>query len=175
MDSEATANPVMTGHAVQFMRDQAGYVGLQLFPSFPSAEQSSAYYIWKRENALDVPTNIRHAPGARFARSVPKIADDQFACRDYGHEQPVPDEIRRKYINYIDADVSAVRRNTDVIKINHELRAHTLATSAAVPNTGVAHKWDDPDSDPKGDVSAAIEVVRKNSGRRPNLMVISEA
>lgn len=175
MQSSATANPVMSGHAVQFMRDQAGYVGLRLFPAFPSAEVSSDYYVWKRENALDVPTNIRHAPGATFARSVPKIADDSFACRDYGTEQPVPDEIRRKYVNYIDADISAVRRNTDIIKINHELRAHTLATSAAVPNAGVAVKWDNPNSDPKGDVNTAKEAIRKNCGRRPTLMVINEA
>lgn len=175
MISNATANPVLTGHAVQFMRATAGYVGLTLFPAFPSAEQSANYYIWTRENALNVPRNIRHAPGAPFPRSVPKISDDLYACQDYGLEQPVPDEIRRKYANYIDADISAVRRNTDILKINHELRAHTLATGAGVPNSGVAKKWDDPDSDPKGDVDAAKEAIRKNTGQRPTVMVISEA
>src|ERR1043166_381892 len=125
MISSATANPVMTGHAVQFLRDMTGYVGLRLLPAFPSAEQSSDYYVWKRENALDVPLNIRHSPGGKFARSITVISDDLYACTDFGHEQPVPDEIRRKYLNYIDADVSAVRRNTDIIKVNHELRAHT--------------------------------------------------
>src|SRR6266511_515930 len=175
MISSATANPIMTGHAVQFMRDQSGYAGLRLFPPFPSAEQSSDYYVWKRENALDVPTNIRHAPGSSFARSLPMISDDNYACRDYAHESPVPDEIRRKYTNQIDADISAIRRNADIIKINHELRAHTLATSASVPNAGVALKWDNPASSPKDDVDAAKEAIRKNSGRRPTLMVINEA
>lgn len=175
MQSTATANPVLSGHAEQFMRDQAGYVGLRLFPAFPTAEQSAQYYIWKRENALNVPTNIRHSPGAPFARSLPMISDDNYACRDYGTEQPVPDEVRRKYLNYLDADLSATRRNTDIIKINHELRAHTLATSAAVPNAGVAKKWDDPDSSPKDDVDIAKEAIRKNCGHRPNLMVISES
>src|ERR1051326_5366552 len=175
MISNATVNPVLTGHAVQFMRALGGYVGLLLLPAFPSAEQSASYYVWKRENALRVPRNLRHAPGSAFPRSVPEISDDLYACRDYAHEQPVPDEIRRKYANYIDADISAVRRNTDIIKLNHELRVHDLVTGAGVPNSGVAKKWDDPDSDPKGDVDTAKEAIRKNCGLRPTVRVISEA
>lgn len=174
MKSTATANPVMTGHAQQFMRDPAGFVGMALLPPFFSAEQSSTYYVWNRENGLLIPGNIRHAPGAPFSRSIPSIADDNYACRDFGHETPVPDEIRSKYRNQIDADVSSVRRNVDIMKVNHEKRVKTLVTSSAVPNAAISVKWNDNASNPKGDVDVAKEEIRKNCGQRANLMVISE-
>jgi len=174
MQSQATVNPVMTGHAVRFMRDPMGFVGMKLMPLFPSAEQSSQYYVWERANSLSIPRNIRHSPGAPFARSLPKISDDGFACRDWGHETPVPDEIRRKYANRIDADISAVRRNVEIIKVNHELRVLAVVNGATVPNATPSVKWNEADSDPKADVNAAKESIRQNTGLRANLMVISE-
>jgi hypothetical protein len=133
MKSTATANPVMTGHAVEFMRNPMGFVALLLFPAFSSAEQSAQYYKWLKGNSLNIPQNIQHAPGTPFSRSMPSISDDTYVCKDYGHETPVPDEIRKKYKNRINADIAAVRRNIEIIKVNHELRVKTLATSGAVP------------------------------------------
>jgi len=174
MISSATFNPIMTGHATEFMRALAGFVALRLFPAFPSGTQSGEYYVWERENALNVPTNIRHAAGTAFVRSRPRIAGDQFACKDYGHEAPVPDPIRAKYRNYIDADISAVRRNTDIIKINHEIRVRDICLSGSVPNATPSTNWNDPASDPKADVQAGIDAIRRACGTRPNLMVISD-
>lgn len=163
----------MTGHAVRFMRDPMGFVGFRLFPTFNSADQSSDYYVWDRENNLSIPRNIRHAPGSHFSRSTPKISDDAFACRDYGHETPVPDEIRRKYRTTIDADISAVRRNVEIMKVNHELRVLAKVQDNSVPDASPDAKWNESDSDPKADIDAAKENIRKNTGLRPNLMIIS--
>ena len=175
MKSTATLNPVMSGHAAEFMRDPMGFVGLALFPAFASAVQSSDYYVWDRENSLNIPRNLRRAPGAPFARSGMQLSDDLYACQNYGHETPVPDEHRAKYRNAINADLAAVRKNVEVIKVNHELRVKTKATSNAVPNSGVTLTWLDDDSDPKADVDIAREAIRMGIGMRPNLMVIPEA
>lgn len=175
MKSTATANPVMTGHAVQFMRSPAGFVGLALFPAFSSGIQSSDYYVWDRANALNIPQNIRHAPGAGFARTKMQVSDDAYNCKDYGIESPVPDETRKKYANAFNADLAAVKRNVDIIRVNHEIRVKTLATGGSVPTAAVAQTWNNDASKPKQDVDAVKEIIRKNCGLRPNVMQITEA
>lgn len=173
MKSTATLNPVLSGHAEKFMRDPAGFVGTRVFPPFSSAQQSADYYVFDAENILGIPQNIRHAPGTGFKRILPKASDDNFACRDYGIEVPVPDTQRAKYRNAIDLDLAATRRNTDIIKINHEIRVKTLVTGGTVPNAAVAVKWNLADSSPKVDVDSAKEAIRTAIGVRPNLLVLS--
>ena len=139
-----------------------------------SGIQSGDYYVFDIANYLEVPGNMRHAPGTGFKRFTPRISDDNFACKDYGLEQPVPDEVRAKYSSALSADVSAVRQITDFIKLGHEIRVHTLVTDPAnVPNAGIGVKWDDPASNPKADVDAAKEAIRMATGSRPNTMVLS--
>jgi hypothetical protein len=172
MISFASLNPILSGHAEQFMRDDTGFAGLQIAPRFDSPLQSSAYYIWTRDNALNIPTNIKHAPGGNFARSLPVLSSDTYSAQDYGHETPVPDEIRSKYRNYIDADISAIRRNTDIIKLNHEQRIYTKIQDASVPYSAVAHQWNLPNSDPKADIDIAKEAIRLGCGARSSTLTL---
>lgn len=174
MKSSATLNPVLSGHAEKFMRAPGGFVGGRIFPAFSSGQQSATYYVFDAENWIGVPTNIRRAPGTDFRRIMPKVSDDSFNCRGYGIEQPVPDEDRAKYASHLAADLAAVRRLTDIIKVNHEVRVHALATNTAVvPNAEISVNWDNAASNPKVDVDAASEDIRKAIGTRPNTMVIS--
>jgi hypothetical protein len=173
MKSTATANPVLSGHAEKFMRDPAGFVGLALFPSFSSGAQSSDYYVFDAANHLEVAQNIRHAPGTGFKRIFSQVSDDTYACKDYGIEHPVPDTQRAKYRNQLDLDMAAVKRLTDTIKINHEIRVRDLVTGGSVPNAAISVKWNDGASSPKDDVDAAKEAIRTAIGVQPNLMVIS--
>lgn len=174
MKSTATVNPVLSGHAQKFMRQPGGFVGGRLFPAFSSGIVSGDYYVFDAENFIGVPQNIRHAPGTPFRRIMPKVSSDSFNCRDYGLEQPVPDKDRQKYANVLSADLAATRRLTDIIKVNHELRVKAAATNkAVVPNAAVAVKWDDPASNPREDVNAGKEAIRKAVGMRPNTMILS--
>jgi hypothetical protein len=173
MKSSATLNPVLTGHAEKFMRAPGGFVGTRIFPPFASAQQSSDYYVFDAENHLGVPQNIRHAPGTGFRRILPKASDDNFACRDYGIEVPVPDPQRKKYANAIDLDLAGTNRATDVIKINHEIRVKTLVTGGTVPNAAILVGWNDAASNPKADADVAKETIRQAIGVLPNVMVIS--
>lgn len=154
------------------MRDPAGFVGLVLFPPFSSALQSASYYVFDAENHLGIPQDIRRAPGTPFKRITAKISDDSFACKGYGLEQPVPDEDRAKYASVMQADLGATRKLTDVIKINHEIRVREKVLAlAATASPGV--KWLSDDSNPKVDVDAVKEAIRKAIGVRPNVMTLS--
>ncbi len=159
---------------MKFLRAPQGFVGTRLFPVFGSGEQSSDYYVFNAENLLLAPRNTRHTPGTAFHRITMTVSDDNFNCKDYGLEQPVPDDVRKKYAKAFDADIAAVRQLTNFIMVGHEQRVKALATDPAkVPNAGVGVKWDLADSNPKEDVNAAREEIRKSIGAQPNTMVIS--
>lgn len=175
MKSSNTLNPILTGHAVQFMRDTAGFIGTRLAPVFSAGLQSAEYYVFKAADLIGAPTNIRHAPGAPFRRFIPSVSDDNYTCKDYGIEQPVPDEDRKKYASAFDADLAATRRLTDIITVNHELRVRNIVTAtASVANAAPAALWSDAASNPKDDVTAGKEVIRKAIGLKANVMAMSQ-
>lgn len=176
MQNSASANPVLTGHYQQFMRDEAGFVAEALAPTFNSGLQSADYYVFNKENQLLIPRKIGRAPGAPHAEVGMKISDANYFCKNYGLKIPVPDEDRKKYASFLDADVAAAKRLADIIKVNRELRVKALVTNTAtVPNASPAIKWNVANSRPKDDVNAAKEAVRKGIGLRVNTMVMSES
>lgn len=175
MTSTATANPVLRGFYNKFMRDEAGFVAELLAPTFNTGEQSAQYYVFDAENLLHIPRKIERAPGAEHVEVNTKLSDDNYNCKNYGLKIPVADEERKKYAIALDADLAAIKRVTDIIKVNRELRVKAKATNAAVvPNASPAIKWNDVGCNPKNDVDAGKEAIRKGIGLRANTMVISE-
>lgn len=173
MKSSATANPILTQLAAKFMQDPAGFVGLQLFPLFLTGEQSASYYVMNEENLLNVPRNIQRGPGGAYSRSMMKVSDDSYNCREFGHEEPVDDRERKKYANAFDADQAAVSRIANIIRYNHETRVRDKVINAPVPTSSPSTKWNADGSDPIHDVDTAKASIRKNCGLEANTMVVN--
>lgn len=177
MKSNVTHNPVLSATFNKFFANPAGFIGLMLAPIFRSAEQATSYFVFDRENFLNIPRLESRAPGTPYSRSFMKLSDDTFNCKNYGHESPVPDEVRKKYAKAFDADQAAVRRNAHIILFNHEVRVKAIYDGAGVPNSSPDVKWDaytDDDSDPIGDVKAAKRVIQVSCGLLPNKLAMSQ-
>lgn len=177
MKSNVTRNPALTATFNKFVAAASGFIGLRLAPIFKAGEQAAFYYVFDRENFLNIPRLHARAPGTPYGRSTMKLSDAVFACKNYGHEVPVADEERAKYAVAFDADQAAIRRNGHIILFNHEVRVKTLFDSNGVPNSGVGAKWDDyanAASDPVGDVKAAKRVIAINCGIEPNTIGLSK-
>lgn len=176
MKSTATFNPVISSLFNGYFVNPDGFVGLKLAPIFRTGEQSATYPVFDRENFVNVPTLRERAPGTPFQRSVPRISDDKYSTKNYGHETPVADETRKKYAKQIDADRAGIRRNAHTILVNHEIRVHALYTGPSVTHrASPASKWDDyQNSDPIGDVKAARRVIDVEGGLVPNTLTISQ-
>lgn len=174
IDTTATLNPILTGIANQFMRDPAGFVGIRLFPAFPSGLQAANYYLFTAAELANVPQLKGRAPGSAYPRVKRTLSNDTYSCKDYGVEAPVPDEDRAKYSNFFDADMSATRQIMDTIRVNHEQRVYSLVTTGGTPSANIAVKWNDGASNPKVDVDAARENIRQNIGLLPNMLVLTQ-
>ncbi|MBI5689257.1 MAG: major capsid protein [Verrucomicrobia bacterium] len=177
MKSSVTHNPALSSTLNKYYVDSAGFVGLTLAPLFRSGEQAAFYYVFDRENFLNIPRLAARAPGTPYVRSSMKLSDATFACKNYGSEIPVADEERKKYAVAFDADQAAIRRNGLIILFNHEVRVKAIYDAAGVPHANAPVKWDDfanAASDPVGDVKAAKRVIQVNSGLMPNVLAMSQ-
>lgn len=176
MKTNATFNRVLTTVFNAYFIDASGYVGTRIAPIFRTGEQSAQYPVFTKETVLNIPKLRKRAPGTPFQRSVAGVSDDRYSCHNYGHETPVADEDRLKYANIFDADKAAARRNAAIILANHEVRVHDGLKASLMPRATPAKKWDayaDADSDPLGDVRAAINSAEDACGLRPNTITLS--
>lgn len=174
MDTTATLNPILTSAAAQFMRDRSGFVAGKLFPGFSAALQSASYYLFTASELATIASLGARAPGTKYPRVKRSVSSDSYAAADYGIEAPVPDEDRKKYGAYFDADMSAIRQIVDTILINREIRVYNKVISASVPTAAVSVPWNDGASSPKVDVDAARENIRKNIGLMANTLVLTQ-
>jgi hypothetical protein len=174
MQTSATLNPILTDFANQFMRDPAGFVADLILPPFPAPLQSGLYYKFAPGDVANVPLLTPRAPGRPYPRLQTKLTNDNYACEDFGLEAPAPDEERKKYGAYFDLDRLKVNRIVDTIRVNREIRAVNLVGGAGIQSAAIAIPWNDPTSNPKGDIDAAKEYIRQQSGLRATTLVISE-
>jgi hypothetical protein len=174
MDTTATLNPILSGIANQFMRDPAGFVGTRLFPPFAAALQAANYYLFTAAELAQAAALGKRAPGSAYARIKRTLSNDNYVCDNFGIEAPVPDEDRKKYAAFFDADMSAVRQIVDTLRVNHEQRVYAKVTDPAVPTAAILVPWNDGASNPRADVDAAREHIRTQIGLLPNMLVITQ-
>jgi hypothetical protein len=171
----AIPNPLLSGMYRQSMLNTEGLIAPFLFPENSVGLESSTYYVWSRENALSVPTLKPRKDGAGFNRVTMKADQDSYICLDYGVETVVSDVSRQRFSTYFAADRQAVERLSTIIKLNREMRAYALATSATVSQTSSpSTKWDAANSTPIKDLKTARRAIRQACGLRPNICVMSE-
>ena len=173
MKSAVVVNPVLSLTVVRFMQDPKGFVGTRLFPLAKTEEQAATYYVFDAENTLLVPTNLRRAPGAPYARTTTRLSSDLYGTEERGIEVPVDDRVRKKYAKAISADRAAVMRGSSTIMINHEMRVRDKAYAAGVSHATVVTKWDQAGSNPITDVNVAKEFVFTQVGMDVNYMQVN--
>lgn len=171
MQTTATLNPILTVVANAFMRDPKGFVADMIAPRFPAPLQAGTYYKFDVDDIANVPDLKPRAPGAPYRRIQTKVTNDTYNCENYGLEAPAPDEERKKYAVYFDLDRVKVARIVDTIRVNREKRVVTLVNT--LPSANIAVPWNDGASNPKGDVDAACEVIRQQSGTPKSMITMT--
>jgi hypothetical protein len=145
-------------------------------PTLDVAKEAGTLGVITRENARTV--DNKHANGAAFGRVHLGSEDKSYATYDYGLEGQLTDVDRERFMTDYDAEVEI----TQVVKINM-LMAKEIRAAAALFNTATwtgaslytdvsAAPWDAAASDVIDHVQSAIEQVRRNTGIRPDTMLI---
>lgn len=152
------------------------FVGERFFPRVPVNKQSDKYWKWGREN-IQLPPSTLRAPGAAAQRILQSISTENYNAEDQSLERFITDEERG---NFDPGNVEqwATKHLTERLLLAKEkLFADSVSDTAKIPQNVTlsgASQWSDISgtSNPIDDVQAGIEVVVKNSGVRPNRLVI---
>lgn len=125
--------------------------------------------------------NSARAPGAATKRVQFGHAGAPYALVDYSLEGKIPREIGQEAgmagIDQYERTIRGVQRLMDIERENEAAVIARNAASYAASNKLVyasdADRWDDPTSDPVGDVRAAREAVRSAIGVYPDTLTVS--
>jgi hypothetical protein len=165
------------GMLVQEYMDQAptmGYIGLDVMPLLPVAEQSSSYPVIPKEAMLKIPDTAR-APRGTYNRGDWEFENGFYATKEHGWEEPIDDSERRLYASLFDAEAIATRRAVKIILASQEKRIADMVFNASnFTAHAVGTNWDTAASaTPIVDVNTGKLSVRSACGMLPNTLIIS--
>lgn len=162
----------------------AELIGSLLFPYVPVAQRGGKIITFGKEDFMLY--NTARAPGAGTKRVQYGHAGAAFALESHSLEGLVPLELMQEAeaVPGINLGSAAVTRTQNIIALRLEYAQAQLATTAG--NYAASNKvtlsgtsqWSDftnAVSDPINDVEVAKEAVRKQVGRRPNVVVLGAA
>lgn len=171
-------DPILTTGARGYTN--AEYIGRVLFPVVSVPKRGFKRIEFGKEAFVKYAT--RRAPGTATKRISFGYEGKPASLDQHALDATVPTE-------YIDeaAEVPGVdlqQEGVDItmkgIRLSEECEQAALATDPAnyaatnKETVGAGHHWDDPASDPKDQIKAAKEGIRRKIGREPNTLVITK-
>lgn len=172
----AVVDPILSTHARGYRNST--FISSILFPrvSIPSRSMRTIRFGKESFRLL----NTRRAPGADRKRVQYGYADDPVSLVQDSLEAVVPTEHQQEAeaIPGINLAAGAVNMVIDVLDLALEVDTANLARDASKYDN--SHKvtltstdrWTDPASDPKEDIDAAKEAIRRSVGRYPNTLAL---
>lgn len=161
----------------------ADFVGNMLFPVVPVDSRGGKIITFGKEDFKLY--NTGRAPGGSTKRVQYGHLGEPYALEQHALEGLVPFEIMQEanQVPGIDLGKVAVLKTQNIIALRNEHAQAALATNPAnyaasnKITLADADKWSDYSgtSDPTGDVTTGVEVVRSKTGKRGNTVVLSPA
>ena len=172
--STTIARPELKALAMEYLEDQADFVGIQALPIFDVQQQSGTYPVIPLEALLNVPST-RRAPRAPYPRDDFEFETDTYDCVENGYEEPVDDVERRLYRRFFDAEEVAMMRALGIILRGQEKRiADMLFNSSNFTANSVTTEWDTAATcTPISDVKAGRKAIHDACGMEPDTLIIS--
>lgn len=164
---------------------QGIFIAEKLFPRLPQALSSVMLAKLGKERLKRYA--LRRAPGAATKRVNIKYEGTVYSVDQYSVEVPLPrellreaDESRKLQVgNYLDVSRIAMTTASDILALDYELEVAGLATDPAAYAAGHVNalsggqKWSADTGTPVSDIRAAMEIIRRRVGARPNTVTFS--
>lgn len=172
----AVVDPILSTHARGYRNST--FISADLFPRVSIPNRSMRTIRFGKESFRLL--NTRRAPGADRKRIQYGYADDPVSLAQDSLEAVVPVEHQQEAeaVPGIDLAAGAVNMVLDVLDLTLEVDSAKLARDASKYDAN--HKlalvggdrWTNDNSDPKGDIDAAKEAIRRSVGRYPNTLAL---
>lgn len=161
--------------------EQQGFVGLQVLPIFETNEKKATVTVVTRESILrecDVKRNSRSA----YARDEVSLNEIEYACQEYGREEPVDEDEAAHHATEFDSGLLATSLNRIVLLREQEKRIAAQIFNDTTWDSGNSDlytditggdDWDVVGADIIAEVETARQQVRANCGIFPDTMLIN--
>lgn len=164
---------------MEFIMNRSQFIGLKALPLFQTQQKAAVFNAITRECLTKIPETKR-ATGADYNRLNFETVEKDFSCIEHGLEGPLDDGERALYANDFSGELVTVEQVLGLILLAQEYRAAqalfntTTFTGAALYTDNSSAPWDNIASDAIGQVRAAKEKVRQNTGLEPNALIIGK-
>ena len=169
------SRPDLSALAMEYLENQADFIGTRILPYFDVDEQSGQYPVIPVEALLGVPETKR-APRAPYARDNWKFENDHYDCIENGWEEPVDDVEAKLYSRFFDAEEIAMLRAMGVIlRVQEKRIADMLFNAGNFTAHNITIEWDQNDytnAIPIQDVNAGRQAIHDATGIEPNTLII---
>ncbi len=157
-------------------KSREDFIGLRLMPIFNVLEVSADYPVIPIESLLKV-EDVNRAPRAEYNRGDWEFLTRSYSCREKGWEEKLDDVESRMFRRYVDAEVVAMERATDILMRAQEKRIADIVMNPdnAIGKTTLPIPWNDRTCKPKEDIKAAVDKMFWSTGLYPNTLVLSKA
>lgn len=170
-------DPILTAVARGYRSPKAAVANV-LFPIVTVGQRAGRIIAFGQDDFKLV--NTARAPGANTKRVQFGYASDSYALVDHRLEGGVPVEVNDEALAVpgIDLQSNAVRRVQNVMALEREHKAATLARDASKYDAANKEtlsgtsQWSHASSDPFTDIMEAKEVIRSKTGERPNVLTL---
>lgn len=153
-------------------------IGSKLFPFVPVAQRGGKIIEFGKEQFRL--KNTARAPGTKVATTESQFSNKDYALTNHALTGKIPEELLQEAQNGPGVDMGKL----EVFNVLESMRlqleykqaqlardANNYANSNKTTLSG-SSQWSHDDSDPKGDISGAREVIRSLIGRYPNTLVL---
>ena len=128
----AEIRPELTAVVEEAAASDSYFIGLKVFPIFPSERDSGEYYkITKSASEVQKKNITERAAKAPYGKVDRTFEKDSFVCRDRGIEEDLDDTVTAKLNNFFPLEVTTSKLLLRSVMLDHEIRV-----ADAVFNTG---------------------------------------
>ena len=167
----------LTTISTAFIQKQDRFIATKVFPVVPVPKQSDKYFTYTQAYWFTSEAQPR-APGSETAGSGFGIGTASYSCDVIGFHKDVDDQTRANADAPINLDRDATEYVTQQLLLKREIdwAATFFATSVWTGSTTGADiapgDWDTAAGTPIEDVAAEQIAIIKNTGYKPNIMVV---
>jgi hypothetical protein len=177
-------NVPLSNLTIGWYQEESAFVAMKAFPIVPSDKQSDSFFEFAIADQLRSEARKR-APLTESTGTGFALTTTSFTIEEYADHYDVPWSVLKNQDLAVDAvsvGTTDVRYKT-LLAVEIDFWANFVKGSvwtttktgvAATPSTNQFLYWDDPDSDPIGDMSKWILEVMALTGKAPNTLVIGK-
>lgn len=169
---EVHVNVPLSNVAMKY--SEAGFIAELVFPVVKVEKEADKYWVFNREYLRNVDT--RRAIGTPSKRVDWTASATDYTCEEEALSNLLPDRVRDNADSAVKPKITTVQWLTQWVRRSIEKQTQAIVQSTAVitnTHTPTVAWTASSGSDPQGDVNTAKTTVRRNCGRNPNTIIMS--